>query len=865
MTIGPSPTGLRRSLWSMFGGLFIAFGLLIAVAFLMHFYVDYRSERTTRNNNEALNVELARNALAADIAAVTTDLMFLGRLIESLSFDPAVSEGRKRYLAQVFLTFAREKALYDQVRFLDQRGHELVRVNLAGGEPDLVDEAQLQDKSARYYVGQALRLGDGQVYLSPLDLNVEGGEVEQPIKPVLRFATPVFDSEGQRRGLVVLNYLGDRLLAHFREAAANIVDHVQLLNADGYWLSSPRPDEAWGFMFGRELTMARRFPAAWRRITAQTAGQFESDGMLFTFATVRPALESANALSPARVPTAQSDTWKVVSQLRLDTASLGMGPFVARYAGLYIGILGLMAILAFMLANSNVHRRTAEAQRAYEQRFRQTLEDIDLAALMVDVRGRLTFCNHYLLDMTGWQRDEVLGSVWLERFVPEEQRNQVGEVLRRLERYSEVPPHFEGEICTRDGERRLISWNNTVSRDNRGEIIGLTAIGEDVTERRRAEAEVRKLSQAVEQSPAIVVITDRTGRIEYVNAKFRQVTGYTLDEVKGENPRLLKSGETATSEYARMWEALTSGGEWRGEFHNRRKDGSLYWEAALISALRDADGKVTHYIAMKEDITERKRLQQEIDYRNQELAQAQALAAMGQMSTMLAHDLRNPLSSVKMAIQILGKQAQTDEARELAGIGQEQVRYMEDIISDMLTFARPGELSTVWLSADKLINEVIGTVRRRILEYGVTVDTDCAAGLPTFPGDASKLRQLLSNLLVNAFQAVADEPISERRVHIGVDLSEQASGRQVRFRICDNGKGFDPALHDQLFEPFYTSRTRGTGLGLAIVRQIANLHGGTVELKRNDPRGSCAVVLLPMVPATERSPATTQEDEERIA
>ena len=118
---------------------------------------------------------------------------------------------------------------------------------------------------------------------------------------------------------------------------------------------------------------------------------------------------------------------------------------------------------------------------------------------------------------------------------------------------------------------------------------------------------------------------------------------------------------------------------------------------------------------------------------------------------------------------------------------------------------------------------------------------------------------------MNAFQAVADEPVSERRVHIGVDLSEQAAGRQVRFRICDNGKGFDPALHDQLFEPFYTSRTRGTGLGLAIVRQIATLHGGTVELMQNEPCGSCAVVLLPLVPATERSPSVQQHGEERIA
>lgn len=843
----------------MFTGLIVAFALLIAVAFLAHFYVDYRSERTARDSKESLNVELARNALLADIAAVTTDLMFLARLVESLSFDPSVSEGRRRFLAEVFTTFAREKMRYDQIRFIDERGRETVRVNLAEAGPELVADARLQDKSGRYYVKQALGLERGQVYLSPFDLNVEDGRVQLPAKPMLRFATPVFDSDGRLRGLVVLNYLGERLLERFRQAAANIVDHVQLLNAEGYWLSSPRPGEAWGFVFGRETTFARRFPAAWGRISTQEEGQFETDGRLFTFATVQPAREAANALSPERVPLSDERTWRVVSLLQLDAASLGMGPFVARYAGLYLGILGLMAVLAFMLAHSNLHRRTAETQRAYEQRFRQTLEDISLAALMVDVHGRLTFCNHFLLELTGWRREEVIGNDWGERFVPEEQRGRVKEVLRRLETYQEVPPEFEGEVYTRSGERRLLAWNNTVARDSQGQVIGLTAIGEDITERRLAEAQVRKLSQAVEQSPAIVVITDCRGHIEYVNRKFTEVTGYRFDEVIGRNPRLLKSGETPSDDYGQLWQALADGGEWRGEFHNRRKDGSLYWEAALISALRDPNGEVTHFLALKEDITERKRLQQEIDHRNRELAQAQALAAMGQMSTMLAHDLRNPLSSVKMAVQILGKQARTEEAKELAGIGQEQVRYMEDIITDMLTYARPGELKTAWLSADKLIAEVSGTVRRRVVEYGVDLETHCQDGLPTFPGDASKLRQLLSNLLVNAFQAVANRPEGERRVELVVDLFQQPAGRMVRFRTCDNGEGFDQAQQDRLFEPFHTTRTRGTGLGLAIVRQIATLHGGTVDLATNEPRGCCATLLLPLVPAEERRLPVAEE------
>ena len=859
-------TGGLRTL-PMFAGLFVALTLLLGAVIVVHFYVDYRAERTLRDTRETLNVELARRALAADIQSVTTDLMFLGRLVESLSFDPLVAEGRQRYLAEVFLTFAREKGLYDQIRFLDIAGREVVRINLAGGDPVLVDGSRLRDKSGRYYVAKALGLDRGQVYVSPLDLNIEDGLVEQPIKPVLRFATPVFDSGGRRQGLVVLNYLGDRLLERFRQAAANIADRVQLLNGDGYWLSSPRPNEAWGFMFGRNETFQRRFADAWRNIREEQAGQFVSVGGLFTFSTVWPAMHAARALPPGRVPATQREVWKVVSNVGLDAASLGLGTFVARHAALYLGILGLMAVLAYLLASATVHRRAAEAQRSYEQRFRQTLEDIGLVALMVDPKGRLTFCNHFLLELTGWSREEVIGSDWIERFVPEEQKSAVGTVLERLALRGEFPPEFEGEVCTRQGERRLIAWNNTLSHDAGGRLVGLTAIGEDITERRRAEDQVRKLSQAVEQSPAIVQITDRAGHIEYVNPKFTQVTGYSFEEVMGRNPRLLKSGEMASSEYRQMWQALAGGGEWRGEFHNRRKDGSLYWEAAVISALRDADGEITHFLAVKEDITEHKRLQQEVDTRNQELARSQALAAMGQMATMLAHDLRNPLSSVKMAVQILGKQARSGEEKELASIGQEQVLYMEDIITDMLTFSRPGELNATWLSADKLISGVIGTVRRRIAEYDVVVDVECPPGLPTFPGDASKLRQLLANLLVNALQAAVARPVGERRVTVSADLELQPEGRQLRIEVCDNGDGIDPHVREHLFEPFFTTRTKGTGLGLAIVRQIAELHGGRVELMDRQPCGTCVVLTLPQTPAVKEEPPQPDDGviEEKMA
>ena len=849
----------RAGMARIFAGIFTALLCFLLGLLAVHYYTNYREERTRRESSESLNVEVARRAITADLASVVTDLRFLARHLEGLDFDESTRTAWHSYLTGIFSNFAREKDLYDQVRFIDAAGQEVVRVNHGPEGTEAVPASRLQDKSARYYVRHAMALPPGGVYVSPLDLNVEDGRIEDPIKPVMRFAAPVDDGLGIRRGILVLNYLGDRLIGDFRRAAVNISDHVQLLNDAGYWLVSPRPGREWGFMYGDETTFGGFFPAAWRRIAAEAQGQFLAPDGLFTFASVVLAEEAAGVLEAGKVAIPGGGEWKVVSHLPLGSLTTPPVVFARRHAALYLSLLGLLAVVAFLLASANVHRRAAESQREYERRFRQTLEDANLAAVMVDPAGRVTFCNHHLLDLLGARREEVVGNDWIEQFVPEDQRAEVRRVLGRLERPSEFPERFESEIQTRRGERRLISWNNTLARDEFGKVRGVTGIGEDVTEQRRAQEQVRKLSRAVEQSPSIVIITDRQGRIEYANPKFTEVTGYTLDEVLGKNPRLLKSGETSAEDYGDLWAAIVAGEEWRGEFHNRRKNGEFYWEAASISALRDENGAITHFLAVKEDITQRKRLEREIEVSNRELARSQTLAEIGRMAAEIAHDLRNPMSSVKMSLQILGKRATDQDSAELGRIGVEQVRYMEDILSDMLEYARPSALRVEWLNAKTLITAALGSVGRRIKESGIQVESNSGAGLPTFPGDARKLHQLLVNLILNAIQATESRPADDRRISIGAKLGFLESGTVIILDVCDNGDGIDEDIRARLFEPFFTTRAKGTGLGLSIVRQIAEQHGGTVELEPGPAGGTCARLVLPVAPQGGY-PATVRAD-----
>jgi PAS domain S-box-containing protein len=199
----------------------------------------------------------------------------------------------------------------------------------------------------------------------------------------------------------------------------------------------------------------------------------------------------------------------------------------------------------------------------------------------------------------------------VETILPEEREHVLDVFATLMEDAPEVSVEYR--IARPDGTIRWIHDRGFQVRDAAGNLIRLSGIASDITDRKLAESRLRKLSRAVEQSPALVVITDPQGRIEYVNPKFYAVTGYGVEEVLGKNPRLLKSGETPDEAYQQLWATIVGGEEWHGEFHNRKKNGELYWESASISPVRDEQGNVTHFVAVKEDITGRKMLEARLE------------------------------------------------------------------------------------------------------------------------------------------------------------------------------------------------------------------------------------------------------------
>lgn len=362
-------------------------------------------------------------------------------------------------------------------------------------------------------------------------------------------------------------------------------------------------------------------------------------------------------------------------------------------------------------------------------------------------------------------------------------------------------------------------------------------------ERKRTEGQIRKLSQAVEQSPSSIVITDTDGNIEYVNPKFVRVTGYTQEEAIGKNPRILKSGETPPEGYERLWKTITTGGEWLGEFHNKKKTGELYWELAHISPIRNAQGVITHFVAVKEDITARKEADEKLRELNEDLEhRAAELDAVNReleaFAYSVSHDLRAPLRTIdgfsKVLLEAYGDKIDDEGASYLRFVCEGSQR-MARLIDDLLRLSRVtrSEMHREWVGLSDLASSIAGELQKA--EPGRQVEFRIAPALAAH-GDPQLLRLVLENLLHNAWKFTSKRP----RARIELGATEQ--GGKVAYFVRDDGAGFDMAYANKLFGAFQRlhgeKEFSGTGIGLATVQRIINRHGGLIWAEGEVEKGA---------------------------
>ncbi len=732
-------------------------------------------------------------------------------------------------LSQIFMDYSEEHQEISQIRYLDLSGQEIVRVNRLDDISITVPPAKLQNKSDRYYYKELYRLSQKQVFYSPMDLNIEHGVIQNPLQKTIRIGTSIYDAEGYRSGWLLVNISADHILTAFRESSDSMNSELMLLNSVGYYLEHPNQAENWNLL-NEEHSFSADYVDLWQSIDETESGQLSNKIGLFSYTTLFPFPN-------------QDYYWKVISFVPNDKIEAMGSAVLSRNMPVYLLLLVLSIVATGLITFYRLRFTQAQLEKEYAKSYRNILQDIDLLAVSLDDQGNISYCNDHFLHKLNLRDQDIVGRSF-SHLIPVDDPSSI--MLAEAFKTNEPPDHFHGNLVTKDGVELIIDWSVTLTQDKPIKKSRLTLLGKDITTQLAIEEELRTLSRAVEQSASTVMITNAAAEIQYVNPKFTQLTGYSADEVKGKNPRFLQSGETSKAGYKKLWDKVLSGGEWRGEFHNKKKNGELYWEHTTISQIKNQEGETTHYLAVKEDLTEQKRLAAEAKERDQEIMKNRELAVVGRIANMIAHDLRNPLSSVKMSLQILGKgQHDVTEKEELVTISLDQVRYMENMISDLLSYSRQSDLKPTWLSIDKLLDNAVSVTQKAITTQNVTVKTEYHTGLPTMFGDRTKLLQVFSNLILNAVQATENNGNRKPIITIKASLVLSSEGTNIQVEIQDNGSGIDDETISKLYEPFFTTRAKGTGLGLAIVRSVIKRHAGTISLSPGQLYGTSAMVILP--------------------
>jgi len=494
-------------------------------------------------------------------------------------------------------------------------------------------------------------------------------------------------------------------------------------------------------------------------------------------------------------------------------------------------------------------RKEAEEKLKRERKLLRTLIDnLPVTIYVKDRECRKVIANRADLKIVGVKTEvEVLGKTDLETYGPEVGMRGFTDDKKVIDS-GEAVLNREEDFWDENGIQRWLITSKIPLTEENGEIIGLVGIGRDITEQKLAQEKIIKLSMGIEQSSATIVITDINGKIEYVNPAFTVTSGYSEEEAISQNPHILKSGNMGTSVYKDLWETISSGNVWRGELQNRKKDGTLYWEWATIASIKNDKGLITNYIAIKEDITENKKMQAELIQAKEKAEESDRLksAFLANMS----HEIRTPLNSIIGFSELLGDpsfdEQQKDEFRQtIVDNGNNLLFIISDIMDFSMLEAGQMKIRKELISVRKLLTELQNDFSKKANQKGIEFRIALSQNTPDvqIESDLYRIRQIFNNLIGNALKFTLSGYI---------EIGYQVENNVVTFHTKDTGIGIDSAYHQSIFERFRqvdlakTRKYGGNGLGLAISKNLVELLGGTIWVESEPDKFSNFIFTIPI-------------------
>ncbi|MBN2157086.1 MAG: PAS domain S-box protein [Candidatus Lokiarchaeota archaeon] len=361
---------------------------------------------------------------------------------------------------------------------------------------------------------------------------------------------------------------------------------------------------------------------------------------------------------------------------------------------------------------------------------------------------------------------------------------------------------------------------------------------QDMTLQRKNELELNKLYNATEQSPISVVITNPDGNIEYINPKFCSLTGYKQEELIGKNPRVLKTGYTTPQEYSQLWRTIKNGEVWQGTFRNVKKNGEFFWENATICPIFGLDGRIQNFLGIKEDITEKITLQEQLQH-------SQKMEALGRLAGGIAHDFNNILTVIMGTAQLLQYDMKDEIMNEYLTEIVKASNKAAGLTKQLLAFGKKQVLKPQYLDLNRVLVDMEGMLRR-ILPENIHFTFVLHNQPITIKVDKVQLEQVILNIVINAKEAM----VNGGNLTITTSVNSKHVGNQLKYcgtlSISDTGVGMDEHTKMRLFEPFFTTKEKGTGLGLATVYGIVSQSDGDIEVDSDLGEGSAFVVNFPL-------------------
>lgn len=489
--------------------------------------------------------------------------------------------------------------------------------------------------------------------------------------------------------------------------------------------------------------------------------------------------------------------------------------------------------------NIDERKKLEAAIKVNEQKFRLLFENSPLGIYIANTRGEILDANPALITILGSPSLEMTQKINVLEHKTLQKNGYTQQFLKCIETKKVVT--IELPYTTHWGKRVYLSSYLVPMTNAQGNVEKIYTLMEDITLRKQNEEELIKLSLVAKQSPVSIVITNLEGNIEYVNSKFTEVTGYLPEEVIGQNPRILKSGDTPQEGYKTMWETIASGNAWSGIFHNKRKNGDLYWEKANIMPVKTADGNPLYFLALKEDITEQLKAQDALI--ESEKLLKEALAAKDKFFSIISHDLRSPFSTLVSFTELMSDDQthfSVDEYKQYSRALSKTAQSTFSLLENLLEWSRLQRGSIPFKPESIDINEFIKTcdpsiiekMKAKQIEFEIQVEDNL-----TVQADRNMLHAILRNLMSNATKFT---PIGGK---IQLKIYTTTS-KQTYFEIHDNGIGMPKHLLENLFSISEKTSRPGTnnepssGLGLILCKEFVEMHGGKIWAESEEGNGS---------------------------